>query len=165
MITSRDIHWLAGFLDGEGYFGIRKSTPVIAAAQKDLWPLDKVKELVGGNIYRNMGGGCKKYGIEPRLINTIHITGKRAVGLMMTLYSLLSPRRQEKIRSVIGQWKNIPCRGEINRKKTHCKNGHKFTPENTYLKKSGRECKLCQKAWNAAYLERKKSLKGEMNHG
>ena len=32
----------------------------------------------------------------------------------------------------------------VNANKTHCKNGHEFTPENTYLKASGsRECRVC----------------------
>ena len=159
MINSRDAHWLAGFFDGEACFGIRKSTPFISVAQKDVWPLLKVQGLVGGNIYRNMGSGNKERGIEPKLINALHLTGKRAIGVMMMLYSVLSPRRQDKVKSVIDTWRAIPRRGEINRRKTHCKNGHEFSPENTYLKKSGRECKTCQKAWNAAYLKRKNPLK------
>lgn len=164
MITSRDAHWLAGFFDGEAYFGIKGSTPVISVVQKDAWPLLKVQGLVGGNLYLLMGGGDRKRGIEPKLINTLHLTGKRAVGVMMTLYSLLSPRRQEKIKSVIDAWRAIPRRGDTNRKKTHCKRGHEFTPENTYHKKSGRECRTCQKIWNAKYLARKLQGK-ELNHG
>lgn len=41
----------------------------------------------------------------------------------------------------------------INKNKTHCKNGHEFTPENTYHRKDriDRACKTCQdaryKAW------------------
>jgi hypothetical protein len=166
VITTGDIHWLAGFFDGEACFTIRKGVPVISVAQKDRWPLDKVKSLVGGAIYRNMGSGCKKRGIEPKLINAIHITGKRAASVMMTVYSLLSPRRQEKIASIIEVWKNIPKRGETNRSKTHCKHGHEYTHENTYLKKGGgRECKTCQKVWNAEYIQRKALTERKMNHG
>ncbi len=30
---------------------------------------------------------------------------------------------------------------------THCRNGHEFTPENVYIRKSGsRRCRTCQKA-------------------
>lgn len=159
MILSRDICWLAGFLDGEGYFGIQGSTPRIVAAQKDVWPLLKIKNLFGGKIYRHMGSGCEKRGIEAKPINTIHITGSRAIGLMMTIYSELSPRRQEKIESIISKWKMIPRRGEANRKKTHCKNGHEFTLENTYLKKTGRECKACRIIYNERYLSRKLNMK------
>lgn len=34
----------------------------------------------------------------------------------------------------------------FNQKKTHCKRGHKFSPENTYITPSGsRECKACRR--------------------
>lgn len=40
-----------------------------------------------------------------------------------------------------------------NRGKSHCKRGHAFTPENTYRKGAGRECRTCRhemfgKWWN-----------------
>ncbi len=31
-----------------------------------------------------------------------------------------------------------------NRIKTHCKNGHEFTPENTYLYRDKRDCRTCR---------------------
>lgn len=34
---------------------------------------------------------------------------------------------------------------------THCKNGHEYTPENTYWCWGGRRCKTCVKAYNAEY--------------
>lgn len=34
-------------------------------------------------------------------------------------------------------------RGYANASKTHCKRGHEFTPENTYIKPTGRECRAC----------------------
>ena len=40
-------------------------------------------------------------------------------------------------------------------KKTHCKNGHEFTPENTNTTSSGRQCRTCNneraKAWYEAH--------------
>lgn len=37
----------------------------------------------------------------------------------------------------------------INASKTHCVNGHEFTPENTYIKKSNgkRACRACKREW------------------
>lgn len=45
-------------------------------------------------------------------------------------------------------------------KKTHCRNGHAYTPENTYLRKNINErvCKTCSDARCAAYAIRRKSI-------
>lgn len=42
-------------------------------------------------------------------------------------------------------------------RKTHCKNGHKFTPENTKIRKSRyqRICRTCEREAQARYYERK----------
>ncbi len=38
----------------------------------------------------------------------------------------------------------------VNRRKTHCKYGHEFTPENTYIDRNGyRICRTCMKKYNA----------------
>lgn len=36
--------------------------------------------------------------------------------------------------------------GAINARKTHCKRGHEFTPENTGTQKNGRYCVTCRRA-------------------
>lgn len=42
--------------------------------------------------------------------------------------------------------------------KTHCPNGHEYTPDNTYLEKLGhRKCRLCVLARVSAYRERQRS--------
>ncbi|MGR6912388.1 HNH endonuclease signature motif containing protein [Bacillus sp. BSL6] len=44
-----------------------------------------------------------------------------------------------------------------NARKTHCKHGHKFTEENTYLTKKGeRYCRICAKKHSKKYYEKKK---------
>lgn len=40
--------------------------------------------------------------------------------------------------------------------KTHCKNGHEFTEENTYRRKSGRHCRACKKAARAKSYHKNK---------
>jgi hypothetical protein len=44
-----------------------------------------------------------------------------------------------------------------NARKTHCKRGHEFTPENTYVTVNGkaRACRTCMKAITRRYRERK----------
>lgn len=34
-------------------------------------------------------------------------------------------------------------------RKTHCKNGHEFTSENTYRYRGGRQCRACARVWKA----------------
>lgn len=56
---------------------------------------------------------------------------------------------------VVTQKENL-LRGEsfsaVNSRKTHCKRGHEFTPENTVYLPLGRGCKTCRKAsWRAWY--------------
>jgi hypothetical protein len=60
-MVETDLAWAAGFLDGEGYFGLRKQTaayfvPVIEAAQvATREPLDKLALLFGGSVNRRSG--------------------------------------------------------------------------------------------------------------
>lgn len=43
-------------------------------------------------------------------------------------------------------------------RQTHCKHGHEFTPENTYIAPSGsRHCRACNRVRVAAYSARKKA--------
>ncbi len=35
--------------------------------------------------------------------------------------------------------------GVINSRKTHCPQGHRYSEENTYVKKHGRECRICRR--------------------
>lgn len=46
-----------------------------------------------------------------------------------------------------------------NRDKTHCKNGHEFTPENTYTygNRTGRSCRICAARASAEYRARKRT--------
>lgn len=45
----------------------------------------------------------------------------------------------------------------INAAKTHCKRGHEFIPENTYVYRGGRSCRACGLLRQRAYQERKRA--------
>lgn len=57
-----------------------------------------------------------------------------------------------------------------NRRKTHCKRGHEFTPENIIVAGTGRRCRACRKQkeseYNArAYRARKRGVEVGTNQG
>lgn len=59
----------------------------------------------------------------------------------------------------VSQRENL-LRGEgfagTNARKTHCKRGHEFTPENTRLRPGGRDCRACARAHDRKRRPRKR---------
>jgi len=105
-ISMCDLHWAAGFIEGEGCFYHITSVPCIAVAQKHIQSLEKLQRLFGGNIRIQK---APKTGFGGPLFTWRLYRG--AAGVMMTLYSLMSPYRQEKIKEALGAWKTVPSRG------------------------------------------------------
>lgn len=44
------------------------------------------------------------------------------------------------------------------RLKTHCANGHEWTPENTYLYRGHRQCRTCSREWMRNHYRAKKEV-------
>lgn len=92
--TIRDLEWAAGFLEGEGCFSSRNSEKV-QVAQVSSEPLSRLKKIFGGHINYLPGRG------NSRDYFTWSVSGSRARGVMLTLYSLLSGRRQRQIETAL----------------------------------------------------------------
>lgn len=88
--TVRDLEWAAGFIEGEGSFPNMKH-PRVCVTQKNLEPLQRLVRLFGGRIYS----------VKNRDWAIWQISGPRARGVMMTLYSLMSKRRRGQIRLML----------------------------------------------------------------
>lgn len=59
--------------------------------------------------------------------------------------------------------KDIPIHGTWLRNKTHCKHGHKFTPENTRFNKRGhRQCRACEKMRRPGINERRRAKRRQL---
>lgn len=83
--TIQKICWAAGVYEGDGTVG----GGVVSVFQKDRWILDKLQTLFGGSV------SISKDGRYPtRTYHMWKIAGARARGFLMTIYELLSPRRQ-----------------------------------------------------------------------
>jgi hypothetical protein len=92
--TIADIHWAAGFIEGDGHIAIyknRRRSIAVQATQCNLEPLEKLQRLFGGRITKKHMSERNKqqpYGWG--------IYGTRAWGVLFTLYPLLSKRRQQR---------------------------------------------------------------------
>lgn len=91
--STQDLYWAAGFLEGEGSFVYASQTQRVTAGQKQKAPLIKLKEVFGGSIYTSQRRSGPFHGWT--------LTGPRARGLMMTLYTLMSPRRKSQIKRAL----------------------------------------------------------------
>lgn len=103
--TTADLHWAAGFLEGEGSFsgcmvrhrnGERRTNDSrVFASQLRRDPLEKLAVLFGGPLYfrQNPGNPLSNKGIW-----TWSLHGSMARGVMMTLYLLLSQYRRSQIK-------------------------------------------------------------------
>jgi hypothetical protein len=86
--TTHDIAWAAGIYEGEGSCFPNSNTISLVVPQKDTWILERFRALFGGSIGLNRTTGVYRW----------TVSGARARGLAMTIYGLLSPRRQQQIR-------------------------------------------------------------------
>lgn len=153
MLTVRNVEWLAGFFDAEACFYFNVNACRIQVAQKDPWPLLKIQQMVGGRIYQYQAGP------HNTTYNVLMIVGRKAVGVMMTVYPLMSPRRQQKILANLMRWKAQRLKTDL-KNTTHCRHGHEYTPETTYFhpKKHKRECRICVNASREKYEAKKMKL-------
>lgn len=88
-----DMAWAAGFLEGEGAFTVnhrklRSASACVRATQKQLEPLMKIHRWFGGTVTFRRKDGFAEW----------RTYGARARGIMMTLFTMLSPRRRNQIR-------------------------------------------------------------------
>lgn len=93
-----DIAWAAGIYEGEGsvaFYGRKEpGRSRIIVVQKDPWILYRLQSLFGGSV----DGPYKS-----RNVQMWRITGPRAAGFAMTIFSFLSPRRRQQLKEKF-QW-------------------------------------------------------------
>lgn len=95
---SVELGWAAGFLEGEGHFAAHRNSPVVTAVQKEREPLDRLHAVFGGAMSaytRNDGRSYYRW----------QACGQRGAACMMTLYALLSSRRQARIEDALQRFK------------------------------------------------------------
>ena len=90
--SAGDLHWAAGFIEGEGCFSAT-TTERVRVSQVNREPIDRLLDLFGGTT--------KLEKTQSRPIWCWSVYGARAHGVMMTLYPLMTAKRQEQIRKAL----------------------------------------------------------------
>lgn len=98
MSRATDIAWLAGVVEGEGWIGVVSHShplPRMSVDQIDPWLPNRIREKFGGNVRSNAvtSAGNRIYRWDA--------SGARARGILLSIYTLLSPKKQERIRAAL----------------------------------------------------------------
>lgn len=96
-----DLGYVAGLLDGEGCLSSDRTFPRVRIGMTDLDALERCREITGlGTIHGPYLSGVRK---KPYYTWNVG-RSKDAASLIMTLYPLLSARRQEQARKSLLDW-------------------------------------------------------------
>ena len=90
--TIRDITWAAGIYEGEGSLAVPPHSPngvQINVGQKDSWLPYRLRDLFGGSVLERQ--------MNDQPFFEWKVSGARARGFLMTIYTFMSPRRQDQI--------------------------------------------------------------------
>lgn len=101
MPTVKDIIWVAGLLEGEGYFAYQTSAKIdVSMIDKDV--IIKLRNILNPTvsvIARSKSSGDRQQQYR------IQVCGLVAIQWMMTIYSLMGERRKARIREILKTWK------------------------------------------------------------
>lgn len=146
--TLRDLEWAAGFLDGEGSFTQNSGSQMVSASQTETPEIiARLLRLFGGALWHRSKRANRQAGINSRDQLVWYVCGARARGIMLTLYALLSPRRQRQIRAAL-----IRTAWPVS--SLYCRHGHFVAGANRYEYRGIRGCRLCRHANTARHREK-----------
>lgn len=103
-ITTEDLHWVAGLIEGEGCFALTCGKyPKISINMTDFDVMERLAKLLQSNLRGPYHPPAYKENWKSYW--RLELTGINAVEWMQTLYPLMGNRRQEKIRECLMEWK------------------------------------------------------------
>jgi hypothetical protein len=115
-IEMKDLYWLAGLIEGEGCFttsGKNKPTiPVLKIRMNDRDVIERAQRILTPLTHRKNSNPVRlipPYRRSQAAFITV-ISGRGAIGWMMTLYPLMGERRQARIRELLAAWLTSPSR-------------------------------------------------------
>lgn len=107
-INNNDLFWIAGLLEGEGYFGVKTSgtlrNVVVSCHMTDLDVLESLQKRVGKG---NVTGPYKNVKIGNKLRWMYNLSGRNAYLLMKMVLPLMGGRRSDKIKKLIDGYESV----------------------------------------------------------
>jgi hypothetical protein len=102
IIRDCDVYWLAGLLEGEGWFGLSHyRTPCIVVSMTDLDVIEQAADLMGNKVTAQP----KRTGKQAW---SVSLYGHRAVALMRVLHPYMGQRRSARIAELLAGWDSVP---------------------------------------------------------
>jgi len=154
MVSTADIAWAAGFLEGEGYFQNPKTNggPKVTACQVNPEPLERLQSIFGGKIHRITKPARTTQ--QPITVWTAH--GTRGAEVIFTVFPFLSQRRRSQAASALKRWRS---RAPSYKYRTHCNRGHRYAGINLLVRirvstRAFRQCRECRIMWQRQRRER-----------
>ncbi len=133
----KHIGWIAGFLEGEGSFTKAGGTICVSASQVDKQPVQDLHDMLGGGI-----GTFSRKEVKGNIYYRWQVYGPRAAGVMMTLYPMLTRRRQLKIKELLTEW--ISRGRSVTHRRLYFACGHKKTQQEIFTNSRGYlSCRTC----------------------
>lgn len=150
-----DLHWIAGFLEGEGTFCRCGGTINVSVSQVQKEPLERLFNFLGGNIICVTPNNPNR-----KTYYKWDIFGETAEILIKTVFSLMSPKRKNKISEVLSWYASRPGRNFVKSGRKTCRKGlHQWNDTNTFVDYRGkRTCRLCNRLAQERYRVKKKML-------
>lgn len=158
-MESLEFVWACGLFEGEGCFQNNSRYRRISLNTTDEDTIIRFCNAIGfGKVsgpYKPASKLSKKDKYEWRVTKWIEMKE-----LIPRMLPYLCERRREAAQEILD---NPPPgyydhEGNYIRSLTHCKHGHEFTEENTYITKNAIRCKACKDINDANYREKKKLL-------
>lgn len=138
-----ELAWAAGLFEAEGHVGARAADDT-HSRHRLLVTLSSCDRDVVDRFACAMGVGTVRE-VRPQqprrqIVYTWQITGKAAKPVVEALLPWMGERRAAAMRRGLEVVKLI---GPTNAEKTHCPQGHPYSPENTFLLRKARMCRAC----------------------
>jgi hypothetical protein len=93
--------------------------------------------------------------VEGRTYHVAELSEKYGIDMKTLHWRASQGWPMEKVLSKDLHWNNsdsqrkaVAAHADQKKAETHCKRGHEFTPENTYLHSNHRSCRICRRAWD-----------------